>query len=52
MSENVRFESRDGLNLEGVVEASETPKAVLVLCHPHPQMGGTMRAPPWRRKEL
>ena len=45
MSEDVRFESRDGLNLEGVVDASETPKAVLVLCHPHPQMGGTMRAP-------
>ena len=45
MSEQVTFESRDGLSLEGVIDGSDTPKAVLVACHPHPQMGGTMRAP-------
>lgn len=45
MSEEVTFESRDGLSLEGVLDGPEAPKAVLVACHPHPQMGGTMRAP-------
>jgi len=45
MTEEIGFESRDGLSLEGVIDAPEAPKAALVLCHPHPQMGGTMRAP-------
>lgn len=37
--------SRDGLALEAAADAPPEPKAVLVLCHPHPQMGGTMNAP-------
>ena len=45
MSEQITFGSRDGLSLEGVIDAGDAPKAVLVACHPHPQMGGTMRAP-------
>lgn len=45
MRESIRFDSTDGLSLEGEVDLPERPKAVLVLCHPHPQMGGTMNAP-------
>ena len=47
--------SADGLRLEAELEIPETrpsggpaepaPRASLVLCHPHPQMGGTMNAP-------
>lgn len=37
--------SRDGLSLEAALDAPDDPRAVLVLCHPHPQMGGTMNAP-------
>jgi alpha/beta superfamily hydrolase len=37
--------SRDGLALEAALDAPDDPKAVFVLCHPHPQMGGTMNAP-------
>ena len=37
--------SKDGLRLEASLVAPPEPKAVLVLCHPHPQMGGTMNAP-------
>jgi hypothetical protein len=42
---SLTIESRDGLSLEAVVDEPPDPKAVLVLCHPHPQMGGTMNAP-------
>lgn len=45
MTDPVRFTSTDGLSLEGCLDAPERPKAVVVLCHPHPQMGGTMNAP-------
>lgn len=45
MTEAVTFDSTDGLRLEGEFDAPETPQAVLVLCHPHPKMGGTMNAP-------
>jgi alpha/beta superfamily hydrolase len=45
LSEDVRFKSTDGLELEGVLDMPEDPSAVLVFCHPHPQMGGTMNAP-------
>jgi alpha/beta superfamily hydrolase len=37
--------STDGLDLEAVVSEPEQPSRVFVLCHPHPQMGGTMNAP-------
>lgn len=39
------FSSLDGLELEGVIAAPAEPRAILVLCHPHPKMGGTMNAP-------
>ena len=45
MTESLRITSRDGLSLEAAVDTPETPRAALVLCHPHPQMGGTMNAP-------
>lgn len=45
MSDASRFDSADGLSLEGEVDTPGDPKAVVVLCHPHPQMGGTMNAP-------
>jgi alpha/beta superfamily hydrolase len=43
--QQLTFRSRDGLNLEAEVDGSENAKASLVLCHPHPKMGGTMNAP-------
>ncbi|MEA2452438.1 MAG: uncharacterized protein QOG04_1148 [Actinomycetota bacterium] len=45
MNETFHCTSADGLNLEAQLDAPEDPKAALVLCHPHPQMGGTMNAP-------
>ncbi|HEV2754684.1 MAG TPA: alpha/beta fold hydrolase [Actinomycetota bacterium] len=42
---SLTLRSRDGLALEAALDAPAAPKAVLVLCHPHPQMGGTMNAP-------
>lgn len=47
MTEEVRFDSGDGVSLEGELDmgASKEPHAVLVFCHPHPKMGGTMNAP-------
>lgn len=45
MTRDVTIRSRDGLTLEAALDAPEAPRAVLVLCHPHPQMGGTMNAP-------
>ena len=45
MTESLTFESRDGLTIEAELDEPETPKAGLVLCHPHPKMGGTMKAP-------
>ncbi|MDP9226228.1 MAG: alpha/beta fold hydrolase [Actinomycetota bacterium] len=45
ISEELRFRARDGLELEGVLDLAGPPPSVLLLCHPHPQMGGTMNAP-------
>lgn len=45
MTEELTISSRAGLTLEAALDAPEAPKAVLVFCHPHPQMGGTMNAP-------
>lgn len=44
-TESTTIASTDGLSLEAVVDAPDAPLAALVLCHPHPQMGGTMNAP-------
>lgn len=45
MTTPVTFASRDGLALEGAVDSPDDPAAAIVLCHPHPRMGGTMEAP-------
>lgn len=37
--------SSDGLRLEAELEVPDNPRAALVFCHPHPQMGGSMNAP-------
>ena len=38
----VRFPTSDGLMLEGRFAVPETPRAVAVLCHPHPSYSGSM----------
>lgn len=37
--------TEDGLSLDCIVEEPEEPIGTVVLCHPHPLHGGTMRAP-------
>ncbi len=39
------LETDDGQRLEAAWTEAEEPHAALVLCHPHPQHGGTMNAP-------
>jgi alpha/beta superfamily hydrolase len=44
---SIALDTSDGLRLEGELAPSETgepPRAAIVLCHPHPQYGGTMRS--------
>lgn len=45
MTESITCESVDGLTLEAELDTSEGAAATLLLCHPHPKMGGTMNAP-------
>ncbi len=45
MSEPLSITSTDGLSLEGLLDEPDDVRAALVLCHPHPKMGGTMNAP-------
>jgi uncharacterized protein len=45
VTERVELRSLDGLSLEAALDGPPDPAAVLVLCHPHPRMGGTMDAP-------
>ena len=47
MTEELRIASSDGLSLEAALDLPPggSPRAVLVFCHPHPKMGGTMNAP-------
>jgi uncharacterized protein len=45
ISEQLTLETSDGLTLEAVLDSPGSPGSVLLLCHPHPQMGGTMNAP-------
>lgn len=45
MTERFMLTSSDGLSLEAELDAVKEPEAVLVFCHPHPRMGGTMNAP-------
>jgi hypothetical protein len=35
----------DGEQLEAIHDSSSGSRGVIVVCHPHPQYGGTMRAP-------
>lgn len=44
-AENLSFSTADALTLEGLIDAPDKPVAVLIFCHPHPKMGGTMNAP-------
>lgn len=43
--ERPELRSIDGLELEAELWIADEPRAGLVFCHPHPQMGGTMNAP-------
>lgn len=45
MSEPLTIRSTDGLTLEAAVDDPAEPRGVVVVCHPHPQAGGTMDAP-------
>jgi uncharacterized protein len=45
ISETVLLTTEDGLTLEGVLDSEGSPTGSLLLCHPHPKMGGTMNAP-------
>lgn len=45
MNEILTLTTSDGLKLEGRFDEPAVPGGVLVFCHPHPQMGGTMNAP-------
>ena len=45
MTTGVTIRSADGLSLEGAVDDPSDATSSLVLCHPHPKMGGTMNAP-------
>jgi uncharacterized protein len=40
----VAFSAVDGVALEGELEQVDAPRAAMVLCHPHPLYGGTMRS--------
>jgi alpha/beta superfamily hydrolase len=45
MAESMPLVTADGLTLEAEIERSSgPPRAGMVLCHPHPQYGGTMRS--------
>lgn len=45
MSQSIQVGSLDGLRLEAEIDVPATLGGALLLCHPHPQMGGTMNAP-------
>jgi alpha/beta superfamily hydrolase len=47
VAETITLEAADGVTLEAQHEApldGSPPRAGMVLCHPHPQYGGTMRS--------
>jgi len=45
ISTDLRLQTADGLSLEALLESPDAPGGAFVFCHPHPQMGGTMKAP-------
>ena len=45
MAEPISLTTADGVTLEGELAApDDAPRCGMVLCHPHPQYGGTMRS--------
>jgi alpha/beta superfamily hydrolase len=45
MPEPITLPVGDGVVLEGEIDGPDAaPRAAMVLCHPHPQFGGTMRS--------
>ena len=47
MADAIRLAAADGVSLEAQVDGprdGSVPRAGMVLCHPHPQYGGTMRS--------
>lgn len=42
--EEIRFAAADGVSLEGELATAPAGSVGVVLCHPHPQYGGSMRA--------
>lgn len=45
MTSNTWLRSTDGLALEAAIDEAADPEGIVVFCHPHPKMGGTMNAP-------
>lgn len=44
MTEDLTLTTHDGLALTAELATADEPRAAMVLCHPHPQAGGTMRS--------
>lgn len=44
MAESLTLTTTDGLTLEAEIAVPDDPRAAMLLCHPHPQYGGSMRA--------
>jgi alpha/beta superfamily hydrolase len=43
-AERLRLTTSDGVDLEAEASLPDEPAAAVVLCHPHPQQGGSMRS--------